>query len=147
MWRSSPETEKQIQAICFLWERMNVRATETFDSGNKDLPRCRYSSGSMIAINCCNVDSCFFMPLWSRKKFCFWCPFSSNTRFMRWKFAYHAIHDFDEAPKGELFVAFHYHVDRGTKVWHSLYVSWEENKFSLEYRYLEYSESSPSSFS
>ena len=26
----------------------------------------------MTASNCCNVRSCFFIPLWSRRKFCFW---------------------------------------------------------------------------
>ena len=25
----------------------------------------------MTSMSCCSVDNCFFMPLWSRRKFCF----------------------------------------------------------------------------
>ena len=34
--------------------------------------KCRYSSGSMNCRSCWRVDSCFFIPLWSRRKFCFY---------------------------------------------------------------------------
>src|SRR6266508_2430996 len=33
--------------------------------------KCLNNSGSMSAISCCSVDNCFFIPLWSRRKFCF----------------------------------------------------------------------------
>lgn len=79
----------------------------------------------MTSISCCNVESCCFIPLWSRKKFFFYnhrlaCCCLTSPR------SYHSFHKIHKTPKCHFLICIHYHIDRCTKVWHALHITFEK---------------------
>lgn len=60
------EAEKEVERASTIWH-VSISSN---DCGFfiHDLPRWACSSGSITPMSCCNVDSCFFIPLWSRRK-------------------------------------------------------------------------------
>ena len=134
----APEAEEQVQPVGFLCVRADGRTDGRRERGAEgrregtaaavDSPRCRKSSGSMTSMSCCSVDSCFFMPLWSRKKFCF-CGAAAASQSQprrtgrRATGTDHPVHDRHEAPERAGLVRAHGDVDRRTQVRHALYVA------------------------
>lgn len=85
-------------------------------------------------MSCCRVNSCFFIPLWSREKFCFCHSVSMLLeQDQGLRCAHHSIHDFDETPERHFLIWGHDYIHWRTKVRHSLYITFVRNEFDIHF--------------